>query len=114
MTPFFSRKTKYRKSKTANSGFTMVELLTVVAILLLVGLIAVFSLSKLRRSLRQHELDARAEIIYVAAQNRMAELRAAGCEGLYSKGLTDGDNGVYAMDFDGTHMDESSRDVEFC
>lgn len=92
----------------------MVELLTVIAILLLVGLIAVFSLSKLRRSLRQHELDTRAEIIYVAAQNRMAELRAAGCEGLYSKGLSDGDNGVYAMAFDGTHMDESSRDVEFC
>lgn len=114
MTPFFSQKTKYRKYETANSGFTMVELLTVIAILLLVGLIAVFSLSKLRRSLRQHELDARAEIIYVAAQNRMAELRAAGCEGLYSKGLSDGDNGVYAMTFDGTHMDESSRDVEFC
>ena len=114
MTPFFSHKTKYRKSETANSGFTMVELLTVVAILLLVGLIAVFSLSKLRRTLRQRELDAKAEIIYVAAQNRMAELRAAGCEGLYSKGLADGDNGVYAMDFDGTHMDESSRDVEFC
>lgn len=114
MTPFFSQKTKYRKYETANSGFTMVELLTVIAILLLVGLIAVFSLSKLRRSLRQHELDARAEIIYVAAQNRMAELRAAGCEGLYNKGLSDGDNGVYAMAFDGTHMDESSRDVEFC
>lgn len=114
MTPFFSQKTKYCKYETANSGFTMVELLTVIAILLLVGLIAVFSLSKLRRSLRQHELDARAEIIYVAAQNRMAELRAAGCEGLYSKGLSDGDNGVYAMAFDGTHMDESSRDVEFC
>ena len=111
MTPFFSQKTKYRKYETANSGFTMVELLTVIAILLLVGLIAVFSLSKLRRSLRQHELDARAEIIYVAAQNRMAELRAAGCEGLC---LSDGDNGVYAMAFDGTHMDESSRDVEFC
>ena len=114
MTPFFSQKTKYRKYETANSGFTMVELLTVIAILLLVGLIAVFSLSKLRRSLRQHELDARAEIIYVAAQNRMAELRAAGCEGLYSKGLSDGDNGVYAMAFDGTHMDESARNVEFC
>lgn len=114
MTPFFPQKTKYRKYETANSGFTMVELLTVIAILLLVGLIAVFSLSKLRRSLRQHELDTRAEIIYVAAQNRMAELRAAGCEGLYSKGLSDGDNGVYAMAFDGTHMDESSRDVEFC
>ena len=114
MTPFFSQKTKYRKYETANSGFTMVELLTVIAILLLVGLIAAFSLSKLRRSLRQHELDARAEIIYVAAQNRMAELRAAGCEGLYSKGLSDGDNGVYTMAFDGTHMDESSRDVEFC
>lgn len=114
MTLFSPKKTKYRKYETANSGFTMVELLTVIAILLLVGLIAVFSLSKLRRSLRQHELDARAEIIYVAAQNRMAELRAAGCEGLYSKGLSDGDNGVYAMAFDGTHMDESSRDVEFC
>lgn len=87
MTPFFSQKTKYRKYETANSGFTMVELLTVIAILLLVGLIAVFSLSKLRRSLRQHELDARAEIIYVAAQNRMAELRAAGCEGFIQQGL---------------------------
>ena len=113
MSPDFFKKTKYHKSKTANSGFTMVELLTVVAILLLVGLIAVLSLTKLRRDLRQRELDAKAEIIYVAAQNRMAELRAAGCEGLYSKGLADGDNGVYRMDFDSSHMDESSRDVEF-
>lgn len=71
MTPFFTQKTKYRKNQTANSGFTLVELLAVVAILLLVGLIAVFSLNKLRRTLRQHELDAKAQIIYVAARTAL-------------------------------------------
>ena len=113
MTPFFTQKTKYRKNQTANSGFTLVELLAVVAILLLVGLIAVFSLNKLRRTLRQHELDAKAQIIYVAAQNRLAELRAAGQEDLCINGLGETGAIVHKMEYDGTHMEESSEKIDF-
>ena len=113
MTPFYTQKTKYRKNQTANSGFTLVELLAVVAILLLVGLIAVFSLNKLRRTLRQHELDAKAQIIYVAAQNRLAELRAAGQEALCTNGLGETGAIVHKMEYDGTHMDESSEKIDF-
>lgn len=113
MTPFFTQKTKYRKNKTANSGFTLVELLAVVAILLLVGLIAVFSLNKLRRTLRQHELDAKAQIIYVAAQNRLAELRAAGQEALCINGFDELDSIVHRMEYDPRHMDESAKNTNF-
>lgn len=113
MTPFFTQKTKYRKNQTANSGFTLVELLAVVAILLLVGLIAVFSLNKLRRTLRQHELDAKAQIIYVAAQNRLAELRAAGQESLCTNGLDETGAIVHKMEYDGMHMDESAKNTNF-
>lgn len=113
MTPFFTQKTKYRKNQTANSGFTLVELLAVVAILLLVGLIAVFSLNKLRRTLRQHELDAKAQIIYVAAQNRLAELRAAGQEALCINGFDNSDSIVHKMEYDPRHMDESAKNTDF-
>lgn len=113
MTPFFTKKTKYRKIETANSGFTLVELLAVVAILLLVGLIAVFSLNKLRRTLRQHELDAKAQIIYVAAQNRLAELRAAGQEALCINGFDNSGSIVHKMEYDSRHMDESAKNTDF-
>lgn len=113
MTPFFTQKAKYRKNQTANSGFTLVELLAVVAILLLVGLIAVFSLNKLRRTLRQHELDAKAQIIYVAAQNRLAELRAAGQEALCINGFDESDSIVHKMEYDSRHMDESAKNTDF-
>lgn len=113
MTPFFTQKTKYRKNQTANSGFTLVELLAVVAILLLVGLIAVFSLNKLRRTLRQHELDAKAQIIYVAAQNRLAELRAAGQEALCINGFDNSGSIVHKMEYDSRHMDESAKNTDF-
>lgn len=113
MTPFFTQKTKYRKNQTANLGFTLVELLAVVAILLLVGLIAVFSLNKLRRTLRQHELDAKAQIIYVAAQNRLAELRAAGQEALCINGFDNSGSIVHKMEYDSRHMDESAKNTDF-
>ena len=113
MTPFFTQKTKYRKNQTANSGFTLVELLAVVAILLLVGLIAVFSLNKLRRTLRQHELDAKAQIIYVAAQNRLAELRAAGQEALCINSFDKSGSIVHKMEYDSRHMDESAKNTDF-
>lgn len=59
-------------------GFTLVEVLIVVAILAILFSVVVGNLVSMQRKLRQQELDAKAEIIYAAAQNRMAELRAAG------------------------------------
>ncbi len=63
----------------------MVELLLVIAILGVLFSLAVGGLLETRKKLRQQELDAKAEIIYAAAQNRVAELRAAG----YGDRLTD-------------------------
>ena len=61
-----------------NKGFTLTEILVTVVILVILMSLATVSFVALRRNLRQKELDAKAEIIYAAAQNRMAELRAAG------------------------------------
>lgn len=69
-------------------GFTMMELLLVIAILGVLFSLAVGGLLETRKKLRQQELDAKAEIIYAAAQNRVAELRAAG----YGGKLTDDKN----------------------
>lgn len=110
MTRITHPKTTYPRKRTANSGFTMVELLAVVAILALLSLIAVFSLTRLRLDLRQRELDSKAELIYVAAQNQMAELKAAGWEGRYQKGS----EGVTAMDFPPSDADEDSQSTQFC
>ena len=66
-------------------GFTIMELLLVIAILGVLFALAVGGLLEIRKKLRQQELDAKAEIIYAAAQNRVAELRAAG----YGGKLTD-------------------------
>ena len=68
------RKSAYSR---ARGGFTLTEVLVVVAVLALLSAVAVMSLTVVRRNLRQKELDSKAELIYTAAQNRMAELRAA-------------------------------------
>ncbi len=77
--------TAHLKIDRKRSGFTMVELLLVIAILGVLFSLAVGGLLETRKKLRQQELDAKAEIIYAAAQNRVAELRAAG----YGDRLTD-------------------------
>ncbi|WP_412364283.1 type II secretion system protein [Hominenteromicrobium sp.] len=61
----------------------MSELLIVVAIVIVLFAVAVLSLVTIRKNLRQKELDSKAEILYVAVQNRMSELRAGGYESLY-------------------------------
>ena len=110
MTRIIHPKTAYPRKRTANSGFTMVELLAVVAILALLSLIAVFSLTRLRLDLRQRELDSKAELLYAAAQNQMAELKAAGWEGRYQKGS----EGVTVMDYPPSDVDEESQNTQFC
>lgn len=71
----------------------MSELLIVVAIVIVLFAVAVLSLVTIQKNLRQKELDSKAEILYVAVQNRMSELRAGGYESLYQYDETK-DNGV--------------------
>lgn len=80
----FSRDTKNLKNRRkGKAGFTMSELLIVVAIVIVLFAVAVLSLVAIQKNLRQKELDSKAEILYVAVQNRMSELRAGGYESLY-------------------------------
>jgi len=80
----FSRDMKNLKNRRkGKAGFTMSELLIVVAIVIVLFAVAVLSLVTIRKNLRQKELDSKAEILYVAVQNRMSELRAGGYESLY-------------------------------
>lgn len=80
----FSRDMKNLKNRRkGKAGFTMSELLIVVAIVIVLFAVAVLSLVTIQKNLRQKELDSKAEILYVAVQNRMSELRAGGYESLY-------------------------------
>ena len=80
----FSRDMKSLKNRRkGKAGFTMSELLIVVAIVIVLFAVAVLSLVAIQKNLRQKELDSKAEILYVAVQNRMSELRAGGYESLY-------------------------------
>ena len=74
---------RVRARENAAAGFTMTELLTVVAILVILMAIAIPNLVGLVRDMRQKELDSKAETIYVAAQNEMSKLYASGCESYF-------------------------------
>lgn len=90
----FSRDMKSLKNRRkGKAGFTMSELLIVVAIVIVLFAVAVLSLVTIQKNLRQKELDSKAEILYVAVQNRMSELRAGGYESLYQYDENK-DNGV--------------------
>jgi len=65
------------------SGFTVVELVVVVAIVLVLAGISAVGLSGLQKNLTQKELDSKAQLIYAAAQNRLSQLQAAGLTSIY-------------------------------
>lgn len=65
-------------SKQNNSGFTLSEVLIAVAILIVLMGLAMIPITRHQRDLRQTELDAKAETLYQAAQNRLAQLSANG------------------------------------
>lgn len=60
------------------AGFTLTEVLLVTAILVVVFAVGIVALASMQANLRQKELDSKAEIIYMAAQNRLTELTAEG------------------------------------
>ena len=71
------------KTEKRRAGFTLTELLVLVGIILVLATVVLLAVTTIRKQLRQRELDSKAEIIYVAAQNRIAELRASGYESTY-------------------------------
>lgn len=74
--------------RRSTSGFTMAELLTAVAILIVLLGVAFVSLIQHQISLKQMELDSTAKEIYVAAQNHIALAESQGL--LKNTGLNKG------------------------
>jgi prepilin-type N-terminal cleavage/methylation domain-containing protein len=69
--------------KRDQKGYTLVEMLIVVAIMVILLSVAIVSITTVRKNLRQKSLDSKAETIYMAAQRRMSELCASGYDSLY-------------------------------
>ena len=74
----------HRILRNHDRGFTLTEALATVAIVIILCALAMLPLGKMRRDVRQTELDSRAELIFAAAQNRLTQLRAAGRTELYN------------------------------
>ncbi len=72
------RRAKISEKLNRRAGFSLAETLLVVIIITLLLALIVPNVISTRRSLAQRELDAKAELIYTAAQNQIVKLRAAG------------------------------------
>ena len=77
------------KKRRGSRGFTLTEMLVTVAIVIVLFALAMVPISKMQRNMRQTELDSKAEMLFMAAQNRLAVLQAAGRQGAYQAGTTD-------------------------
>ena len=76
-----SGKTKLNKADKrlmGRKGFTLSETLITVAIVIILFAIAIPSIVIIQRHLRQKELDAKAETIYMAVQDQLSNLNSSG------------------------------------
>lgn len=96
---------KKRIKQWNNRGFTLMEMVAVIAIVVILFAVAVIPISKMRQEIRQTELDSRAELIFMAAQNELTQLQAAGRSEAYATGATpmgripmDAEDGKYEKD----------------
>ncbi|MBQ3206091.1 MAG: hypothetical protein IJB37_06035, partial [Peptococcaceae bacterium] len=62
------------RNRINKNGMSYAELLTVVIILAIVLAIAMPSVVTIQKQLNQTELDAKAETIYVAVQNKLSKM----------------------------------------
>lgn len=95
-------------TKRSRRGFTMVELMVTVAILIVLLAVTILAIIPMRKRLRQQELDSKAETIYMAVQMRMSELRAAGYESLYQYYDNAQTNGVLKLGVIPADADDTS------
>lgn len=76
-----------RRTDRRNAGFTLLEMLLVVAVMVILVSISVAGLASYQDGLRQTRLDDAARAVYMAAQNQAELLRARGrLEGLAAEG----------------------------
>ncbi len=88
------------------AGFTLVEVLLVVGILIALLALSVVLVSNHFADLRLKEMDSKAEIIFTAAQNRLSVLRANGSQHRYQLGSKE-TNGVTQLGYVPMDADES-------
>ena len=82
--------------KNRKSGFTMAEVLIVVAIIAVLGGVAFVNVAKYMRSMKKIEFDGYAKEIFIAAQNHLTMSASEGYLDRKKRGNEDGDeNGVY-------------------
>lgn len=74
---------KNRAKWNNTNGFSLLEMMVTVAVIVVLFALAMIPISKLQKDIRQTELDSRAEMIFTAVQNRMARLQAAGQSDVY-------------------------------
>lgn len=74
---------KNKATRNNMRGFSLMEMLVTVLILVILFALAMIPISKIQKNLRQTELDSRAEMIFSAVQNRMTQLQAAGQDSYY-------------------------------
>lgn len=74
---------KNKATRNDMRGFSLMEMLVTVLILVILFALAMIPISKIQKNLRQTELDSRAEMIFSAVQNRMTRLQAAGQDSYY-------------------------------
>ena len=95
--------TALKHNNRQRRGFTLAETLIAVGILVVLMALLIPNLIQMQKSLRQKELDAKAEIIYVAAQNELAKLRSGGNAGKFTALLRGGDDdGVRMLSSNGS------------
>ena len=82
------------RNRINKNGMSYAELLTVVIILAIVLAIAMPSVVTIQKQLNQTELDAKAETIYVAVQNKLSKMKTGGNTGIYQYQNVGAANGV--------------------
>lgn len=103
-------------NKKNNRGVSLAEMLIVVAILLILMAVGIPSVMTIQKNLRQTELDAKAETIYVAVQNKLTSLYTGGRATVYDPSTYAADGsmklfGTYPGDYDpdlGESLNEDS------
>ncbi len=86
---------KFTKAKEGSFGYTMTELLVVVAIIAIVAAIAIPSVIAISRALKFKRVNDHAKSIFLAAQQNLTEMRSDG--GLKPLQKAGEEGGVYAI-----------------
>ena len=96
---------KNRAKWNNTSGFTLLEMMVTVVVIVVLFALAMIPISKMQKDIRQTELDSRAEMIFTAVQNRMTRLQAAGQSDVYQIGKA----GVQELTIDPADAEETEE-----